>query len=89
LLSCESNETAISVHTKSLGNQKVFRKRSGKIAAQCGHAVLGAYHVARQQQNHWLDQWESSGAMKIALKVSSEEMQFESHESPKCACYAC
>ena len=45
----------------------------GKIAAQCGHAVLGAYHMARQQQNDWLDQWESCGAMKIALKVGSEE----------------
>eukprot|EP00434_Breviolum_minutum_P037329 symbB.v1.2.033097.t1/scaffold3920.1/size48317/1 len=50
-----------------LGMQK------GKIAAQCGHAVLGAYHMARQQQNDWLDQWESCGAMKIALKVGSED----------------
>ena len=85
------SETASFIHTKDqvtniLGNQRAFRKRSGKIAAQCGHAVLGAYHVARQQQNHWLDQWESFGAMKLALKVSSEETQFEHFEPPKCTC---
>ncbi|CAJ1425891.1 unnamed protein product [Effrenium voratum] len=45
----------------------------GKIAAQCGHAVLGAYHSALAQKNGYLHQWEASGAMKIALKVSSEE----------------
>lgn len=56
----------------------------GKIAAQCGHAVLGAYHMARQQQNDWLDQWESCGAMKIALKVGSEERC-----SRPCCCCCC
>ncbi|CAE8606926.1 unnamed protein product, partial [Polarella glacialis] len=50
-----------------LGMQK------GKIAAQCGHAVLGAYHAALRQRSPFLDTWEASGAKKIALKVSSEE----------------
>eukprot|EP00931_Biecheleriopsis_adriatica_P000544 TRINITY_DN100600_c0_g1_i1.p1 TRINITY_DN100600_c0_g1~~TRINITY_DN100600_c0_g1_i1.p1 ORF type:complete len:163 (-),score=29.51 TRINITY_DN100600_c0_g1_i1:77-565(-) len=50
-----------------LGMQK------GKIAAQCGHAVLGAYHAAVRQSSPCLEIWEASGGKKIALKVSSEE----------------
>ena len=107
----------------------------GKIAAQCGHAVLGAYKVAAQQQSsqasraepflgsgkftpracnqyhrrvvepmhHWhpetcsavapgmyLEPWELSGQMKIALKVSSEEELGDFHtraEKRDLSCY--
>eukprot|EP00913_Durusdinium_trenchii_P024739 g23220.t1 len=62
-----------------LGMQK------GKIAAQCGHAVLGAYHVAQSSGNPWLQLWEQSGAMKIALK---ELRDFEVRASKReVSCY--
>ncbi|CAE7333791.1 pth [Symbiodinium pilosum] len=51
----------------------------GKIAAQCGHAVLGAYKAAARQESAYLEPWERSGAMKIALKVSSEEELCDFH----------
>mmetsp|Transcript_46821 Transcript_46821/g.102314 ORF Transcript_46821/g.102314 Transcript_46821/m.102314 type:complete len:186 (+) Transcript_46821:152-709(+) len=54
-----------------LGMQK------GKIAAQCGHAVLGAYRAAVQQKSHFLRPWEATGAKKIALKMASEEELLE------------
>ncbi|CAE7864748.1 unnamed protein product [Symbiodinium necroappetens] len=67
-----------------LGMQK------GKIAAQCGHAVLGAYKAAIHQENIYLEPWERSGQMKIALKVSSEEELCDFHtraEKRDLSCY--
>lgn len=54
-----------------LGMQK------GKIAAQCGHAVLGAYKAAVRQCTPYLAVWEDSGQKKITLKVQSEEQLME------------
>eukprot|EP00761_Pharyngomonas_kirbyi_P000692 gb/GECH01000692.1/.p1 GENE.gb/GECH01000692.1/~~gb/GECH01000692.1/.p1 ORF type:complete len:184 (+),score=58.61 gb/GECH01000692.1/:1-552(+) len=52
----------------------------GKIAAQCGHATLGAYKeiCENNHETHqkWLMEWESEAQPKIVLKVNSErEMQ--------------
>lgn len=48
----------------------------GKIGAQCGHAVLGAYRKAEKSasgsliKNH-LNLWLSEGQRKVVLKVNS------------------
>ena len=53
-----------------LGMQK------GKIAAQCGHATLGAYKKAMKSESPYLEPWEMRGQAKVALKVDSiEEMR--------------
>lgn len=46
----------------------------GKIAAQCGHATLGAYRkaIAEKRQKE-LKGWLHAGQAKIALKCSNEE----------------
>ncbi|KAL0478106.1 peptidyl-tRNA hydrolase [Acrasis kona] len=53
---------------------------SGKIAAQCGHATLGAfrdvlrkYRKNKSTKNHldWLKSWDESGCAKIAVQVKS------------------
>jgi peptidyl-tRNA hydrolase, PTH2 family len=44
----------------------------GKVAAQCGHAVLGVYKAAVNSCPVSLRMWELSGQAKIALKVDSE-----------------
>jgi peptidyl-tRNA hydrolase len=45
----------------------------GKIAAQCGHATLGAYKAAVKLCPSALRVWEY-GQAKVALKVDEEEM---------------
>lgn len=45
----------------------------GKIAAQCGHAAVGAYQTAAKRQPQQVRAWENSGSAKIAVKVESKE----------------
>ncbi|XP_055677162.1 probable peptidyl-tRNA hydrolase 2 [Lutzomyia longipalpis] len=45
----------------------------GKIAAQCGHAAVGAFQSAMRKIPHIVRRWENSGCAKIAVKVESEE----------------
>ncbi|KAF3922163.1 hypothetical protein ABW21_db0203032 [Orbilia brochopaga] len=45
----------------------------GKIAAQCGHAVLACYKTVSRHAPLLLKRWEYIGQAKIALKVDSEE----------------
>ncbi|TFJ79903.1 hypothetical protein NSK_008760 [Nannochloropsis salina CCMP1776] len=44
----------------------------GKIAAQCGHATLGAYKRARRLAPRTLQGWEYMGQAKICLKVPDQ-----------------
>ena len=41
----------------------------GKIAAQCGHATLGAYRIAKRYCKTAIKSWLYFGQAKIALKV--------------------
>jgi peptidyl-tRNA hydrolase, PTH2 family len=45
----------------------------GKIAAQCGHATLGAYRIASRYCKSALKSWLYFGQAKIALKVENDE----------------
>jgi PTH2 family peptidyl-tRNA hydrolase len=49
----------------------------GKIGAQCGHAVLGAYrqilHSDNIQHKEWLELWETIAEAKVCLKVNSDQ----------------
>jgi peptidyl-tRNA hydrolase len=45
----------------------------GKIAAQCGHATLGAYRIASHYCQSALKSWLHLGQAKIALKVENDE----------------
>ncbi|XP_059612111.1 probable peptidyl-tRNA hydrolase 2 [Phlebotomus argentipes] len=45
----------------------------GKIAAQCGHAAVGAFQTAMKRVPHIVRRWENSGCAKIAVKVETEE----------------
>ena len=44
----------------------------GKIAAQCGHATLGAYRRALKKMPNALLTWEHLGEAKVAVKVPNE-----------------
>eukprot|EP00747_Dinoflagellata_sp_TGD_P166510 gnl/TRDRNA2_/TRDRNA2_189394_c0_seq1.p1 gnl/TRDRNA2_/TRDRNA2_189394_c0~~gnl/TRDRNA2_/TRDRNA2_189394_c0_seq1.p1 ORF type:complete len:178 (-),score=34.75 gnl/TRDRNA2_/TRDRNA2_189394_c0_seq1:103-636(-) len=59
--------------------------QKGKIAAQCGHAVLGAYKDALRRKNPYLAPWETIGQKKIALKVQSEEQLLDFDARAKAA----
>jgi PTH2 family peptidyl-tRNA hydrolase len=56
----------------------------GKIGAQCGHAVLGAYRQIlnsdNQQFKDWLTSWEETAETKVCLKVNSEEEMNKIHQ---------
>ena len=45
----------------------------GKIGAQCGHATLGAYKIAKKRGTSCLNVWEALGQAKIAVKVNDDE----------------
>lgn len=57
----------------------------GKIAAQCGHATLGAYKLARKYCQTGLYGWERRGVRKICLKVEKEEELFDLLDKAKMA----
>lgn len=46
----------------------------GKIAAQCGHATLGAYKTSLKFAKSNVQWWERTGQAKIAVKVTEEQM---------------
>lgn len=43
----------------------------GKIAAQCGHAAVGAFEKAQKRDPDGLRCWQRTGQAKIALKTDS------------------
>ncbi|XP_026755015.2 peptidyl-tRNA hydrolase 2, mitochondrial-like [Galleria mellonella] len=43
----------------------------GKIAAQCGHAAVGAFEKAQRKDPEGLKLWQFTGQAKIALKTDS------------------
>lgn len=49
----------------------------GKIAAQCGHATLACYKIAKMVNPQLLRVWEQSGQAKVALKCESEDKLLE------------
>lgn len=59
--------------------------QKGKIAAQCGHATLGAFMMANDYSPSAVDYWFDTGQTKIALKVPKEEEMFELLEKAKSA----
>ncbi|XP_018301236.1 peptidyl-tRNA hydrolase 2, mitochondrial isoform X2 [Mycetomoellerius zeteki] len=66
------------VYTDKYDNYKLIlvirtdlKMGKGKVAAQCSHAAVAAYKVARKHPKI-LRAWEESGQAKITLKVDSE-----------------
>lgn len=45
----------------------------GKIAAQCGHAAVGAIAKAQKNDKESLEAYRRDGQIKIALKIDSEK----------------
>lgn len=52
----------------------------GKIGAQCGHAVLGAFQRAQKTKSSYLESWMADGQRKVVLKDESEESLLELRE---------
>lgn len=48
-----------------------LKMQRGKIAAQVGHATLGAYKTCAKRNPHALRVWERNAQPKIALQISS------------------
>uniref|UniRef100_A0A182XX79 peptidyl-tRNA hydrolase n=1 Tax=Anopheles stephensi TaxID=30069 RepID=A0A182XX79_ANOST len=55
----------------------------GKIAAQCGHAAVGAFESGLHNTPKAIRKWQNSGQAKIALKVESEVALMEIYRSAK------
>eukprot|EP00922_Rhytidocystis_sp_ex-Travisia-forbesii_P029935 GHVS01043898.1.p1 GENE.GHVS01043898.1~~GHVS01043898.1.p1 ORF type:complete len:188 (+),score=25.34 GHVS01043898.1:75-566(+) len=49
----------------------------GKIAAQCGHAVIGAYRHALKNDNGLLQNWSRHGEGKVVLKLPDEQAMYD------------
>ncbi|CBQ72085.1 related to PTH2-aminoacyl-tRNA hydrolase [Sporisorium reilianum SRZ2] len=54
-----------------------IKMEKGKIAAQCGHATLAAYKVAKKLTPKFVSQWERRGQAKVAVKCPDEEKMLE------------
>lgn len=55
----------------------------GKIAAQCGHATMGAIKLARKYCKTAMRNWEMTGVAKIAVKAETEAEMYELYEKAK------
>ncbi|XP_062537949.1 probable peptidyl-tRNA hydrolase 2 [Armigeres subalbatus] len=55
----------------------------GKIAAQCGHAAVGAYEGALKKTPSVLRKWQRTGQAKIAVKVENEQQLMEVYRTVK------
>ncbi|KAI3627367.1 hypothetical protein CBS14141_001368 [Malassezia furfur] len=56
-----------------LGVRTDLKMDKGKIAAQCGHATLAAYRLAKRITPRYVQTWQRLGQTKIAIKVPNEE----------------
>ena len=56
---------------------------AGKIAAQCGHATLGAYKLSMKYCQSALQVWERSGVAKIVVKVEAEQEMYDIFETAR------
>lgn len=45
----------------------------GKIAAQCGHAAIGAYKQLMETNPEVISHWENRGCTKVVVKAPDEE----------------
>eukprot|EP00792_Barthelona_sp_PAP020_P002652 TRINITY_DN141_c0_g1_i1.p1 TRINITY_DN141_c0_g1~~TRINITY_DN141_c0_g1_i1.p1 ORF type:complete len:182 (-),score=54.70 TRINITY_DN141_c0_g1_i1:81-593(-) len=55
----------------------------GKIAAQVGHAAVGAYKTALKRNPILLQRWRARGEAKVALKVKDEDELFKYYDLAK------
>lgn len=49
----------------------------GKIAAQCGHATMGAYKLSRKHCRTALHCWERHGTAKVVVKAEQEQELYD------------
>lgn len=61
------------------------RPSAGKIAAQCGHATLGAYKRSLKRRPEFVHAWEDRAQAKITLKVDSEDVMDRVAEAAEAA----
>lgn len=87
----ETPEIAIK-NNYSLDNYKMvlcvnmeLKMDKGKIAAQCGHATLGAYKLATKYCPTAVLWWQRTGQAKIAVKVEKETSIYEIEKRAKAA----
>lgn len=62
-----------------------LKMEKGKIAAQCGHAVLGAYKESTHRFPDKVGAWEEIGQAKIALKCPDEQTLLRLERAAKSA----
>lgn len=54
-----------------------IKMEKGKIAAQCGHATLAVYKLAKRVTPKFVRQWETRGQAKVAVKCPDEQQMLE------------
>ncbi|KAL6073565.1 aminoacyl-tRNA hydrolase [Balamuthia mandrillaris] len=54
-----------------------LKMQAGKVAAQCGHAAVGAYKSAKKQSVEAVKRWALFGSPKIAVKIPDEATLME------------
>lgn len=60
-----------------------IKMEKGKIAAQCGHATLTVYKMAKKVTPKFVHQWERRGQAKVAVKCPDEEIMLELEKKAK------
>jgi PTH2 family peptidyl-tRNA hydrolase len=61
----------------------------GKIAAQCGHAVLGSFRLAQRVAPEWVAAWDFRGCAKVTLKAEGEQQLFDLFSAARAAGLPC
>lgn len=60
-----------------------IKMEKGKIAAQCGHATLAVYKLAKKVTPKFVSQWERRGQAKVAVKCPDEEIMLDLEKKAK------
>ena len=55
----------------------------GNIGAQCAHAAVGAFGIARKKAPNTLRWWEMMGAAKIVVKGENDDMLFQLQDTAR------
>ena len=87
LIKCQKQNTV----RKKLGDCKMvlvvrtdLKMGKGKAAAQCSHAAVGAYKLAKKNAKEVLRTWERKGQPKIVTKVENEDGLLEVSYKDRC-----
>lgn len=80
----DSDDDEEEEHKMVFGIRQDLKMAKGKAAAQCCHACLGAYKLAKKKKPDAVRIWSRSGQKKITVALPDLEALYVAFFSPSC-----